>query len=133
MNLLQKIRMKSGKYSSLIIINILFLPIIPYIIGCVTNHNDKMRIAEVDVRKKTKVQSIGELNELRKSVAEYKPLYDTPVVAIFRNSLKEGSPQAMNNAGISMFGYASREDFFSYFKVLDLFSDKTIGKYYSMN
>lgn len=53
---------------------------------------------------------------LRESERRYIALYDNAVVAMFRTSIKDGSPLAVNEVGVRLFGYSSKEEFLSQFK-----------------
>jgi len=56
---------------------------------------------------------------LRESEERYKALYDNAVVAMFRTSIEDGKALAVNDSGVRLFGYSSKEEFLTEFKALE--------------
>jgi PAS domain S-box-containing protein len=70
--------------------------------------NEKLKV-EISVRKQAEETA-------RESEDKYKRLYDNAVVAMFRSAIEDGKALAVNDVGVHLYGYSSKEEFLSQFK-----------------
>ena len=68
-------------------------------------------------------ERVANESALRDREEKYRALYENAVVPMFRTSIKEGRALAVNGIGAELFGYTSREQFLSEFKVADHYVD----------
>ena len=61
--------------------------------------------------------------ELQESKEKYKMLYEEAPVAMFRTSIEDGTALAVNEVGVRLFGYESKEEFLAEFKASERYAD----------
>ncbi|MEE8398392.1 MAG: PAS domain S-box protein, partial [Desulfobacterales bacterium] len=71
----------------------------------------KVYTANIDITRRKEAELF-----LQQSEEKYRALYDNAIVAMFTVTIDDGVPLDVNDAGVALWGYASKEEFFSEFR-----------------